>query len=350
VSNGQEVEVGDDLDGDGLAAWLAATVDPAISSVTTTKLAGGHSSGAWRIDLTGEGSVRSLVLKAPEAESVVYRRDICREGRILDALHRAGAPVPAVVAIDADARALGRPSLVMELIPGRSPADASAGGYHDDPWLHGLGPDGQRAVWASFYDALARLHNVDASSITDARHGPTGLVDVVGYWREALLDVAAAEAVPRQRALLEWLVTHLPPGADDDPALCMGDARIVNCLIDGTEVRALVDFEVAYLGNPAADVGYSLFMDGLQRRGAEQVLPGAGDADEAWDRWATATGRDTSRRDYWTAFGAMVLAITATRALVQWGLAGPDLEASNPLVAEWEAVVDRAAPDGVSRR
>jgi len=38
----------------------------------------------------------------------------------------------------------------------------------------------------------------------------------------------------------------------------------------------------------------------------------------------------------------MVLVITASRALVQWGLAGPDLEASNPLVAAWEATVEQA--------
>jgi aminoglycoside phosphotransferase (APT) family kinase protein len=332
----------DDIDASGLAVWLAAAVDPAISAVTITKMAGGHSSGAWRVDADTGDDVRSLVLKAPQAESVVYQRDVCREARILDAIQRGGGPVPEIVAIDDDGRAIGRPCVVMELIEGRSPADASAGGFHDDAWLHGLGPAGHGAVWDSFYDALAALHLVDAAAIADARHGPDGLVDVVGYWREALLDVAAADQVPRQLALLDWLVEHLPPGADDDPALCMGDARIVNCLVVGTEVKALVDFEVAYLGNPAADIGYSLFMDGLQRRGATVVLPGVGEPADAWDRWAKATGRDTAHRDYWTAFGAMVLAITASRALVQWGLAGPNLEADNLLVTEWEAVAERA--------
>ena len=47
-------------------------------------------------------------------------------------------------------------------------------------------------------------------------------------------------------------------------------------------------------------------------------------------------------RDYWTAFGAMVIVVTATRAMVQWGLAGPNLESDNPLVGAWEAVVDEA--------
>jgi aminoglycoside phosphotransferase (APT) family kinase protein len=123
----------------------------------------------------------------------------------------------------------------------------------------------------------------------------------------------------------------------------MGDARIVNCLFDGAEARALVDFEVAYVGHPAADVGYSVFVDELQRQNTPQPLPGIGTADEAWARWAHATGRNLVDRDYWTAFGATVLGITATRAMIQWGLAGPSVEDSNPVVAAWESALARAA-------
>ncbi len=52
-----------------IAAWLAEVVDPSFTGVTLTKLAGGYSSGAWRID----GGPRPLVLKAPEEPSVVLR-------------------------------------------------------------------------------------------------------------------------------------------------------------------------------------------------------------------------------------------------------------------------------------
>ena len=268
----------DAIDTEGLVAWLAEAVDPAISSATVTKLAGGHSSGAWRVDVGGGHDLPPLVLKAPEGDSVVFRRDAAREARIIDAAGRAGAPVPAVVAVDAGGDAIGRPCFVMELVGGRSPADSSAAGYHDDPWLHEIGADAQRCAWEGFYDALGALHSIDASAITDASHGPEGLVDVLGYWRAALLDVAPAGTVPRQLALLDWLAANLPPGADDDVALCMGDARFVNCLIDGAEVRALVDFEVAYLGNPAADVGVQHFVETMQRQSATNPLPGIGDA------------------------------------------------------------------------
>jgi aminoglycoside phosphotransferase (APT) family kinase protein len=326
-----------------LAAWLAAEVDPSISAATSTRLEGGHSSGAWRIDVTAARPVGPLVLKAPEEPSVVYRRDACREARILDDLGRAGASVPPVVAIDPTGDVVGRPCFAMAYVDGRSLADSSAAGFHDDAVLRAASADDQRATWESFHDALAALHGVDPAKVPDASHGANGLVDVVDHWRASLLDRADAALVPRQLALLGWLVANLPAGADDAPAVCMGDARIVNCLFAGTEARAIVDFEVAYAGNPAADIGYSLFMSGLQHAAADPALPGIPTPDETWSRWGRATGRSTEDRDYWTAFGAIVLVITATRAMIQWGLSGETVDTDNPLVAAWQAAVDRAA-------
>jgi len=284
-----------------------------------------------------------MVLKAPETPSVVFRRDACREARILDAAERMGAPVPGIIAIDEGATAVGRPCFVMGFVDGRSVNDSSAGSYHDDEWLRDAGEDTQRAVWESFHDALAALHGVDASKIPGLHFGATSTYDVLEYWTESLVDAAPAETVPRQLAALDWLATNLPRGADDELALCMGDARLVNGLIAGTEVRALVDFEVAYVGNPAADIAYSLFLDSQSRGHAAHPLPGIPSAEVTWKRWAQKTGRDLVDLDYWTAFGVTVIAITATRAMIQWGMAGPSIEDSNPLVAAWEALIKKAA-------
>src|SRR5262245_52469286 len=117
-----------------LASWLAGRLGTPVTSVEVTRLAGGHSSGACRLDVAGAGAapMRSLVLKAPEAPSVVFRGDACREGRTVDALARMGAPVPAVVGVDDGASTVGRPCFVMEHVDGRSLDDSSPGSYHDD--------------------------------------------------------------------------------------------------------------------------------------------------------------------------------------------------------------------------
>jgi aminoglycoside phosphotransferase (APT) family kinase protein len=330
----------DQLDTGRIASWLAGVLGVAGASVTISKLGGGHSAGVWRVETsTSEGP---LILKAPDEPSVVYQRDARREARILDAVGRQGAPVPTVVAVD-DGDAAGRRCFVMEHVAGRGVADSSPGAHHDDDWLRNAGTAAQRAVWDSFHDALAALHQVDPAKVPDARHGPRGMADVLAYWRAALLDTAPAETVPRQLRALDWLGANLPADADRAPAVCMGDARLANCLVAGTEVRALVDFEIAYIGNPAADIAYSIFFDSVARANAAQPLAGFAPAEETWARWERMTGRTAGHRDYWTAFAVGVLTVTVTRAMIQWGLSGQTVESDNPYVARWEQAVQRTA-------
>jgi aminoglycoside phosphotransferase (APT) family kinase protein len=326
-----------------LGDWLGVALGAPVTSLAVTRLAGGHSGGAWRIDAQLQAGARPLVLKAPGADTLVFRRDVAREARILAAGHDAGAPLPAVVAIDGDGDVLGRPCFVMDLVSGRSPGDTPPAGCHGEGWLRDAGPEVQRRVWDSFHDALAAVHAVDAAKVPEVALGPNGVVDYLVYWRSSLLDVAPSAGVPRHLAALDWLAANLPAGADDAPALCMADARLGNAVVAGDEVRALVDFEVAYLGNPAADIGYSVFFDAMQRGYSGDPLPGFPDADTTWARWEHVTGRRASDRDYWTAFAAAVLCVTAARAMVQWGADPPSIEATPGVLVAWEHAIERAA-------
>ena len=74
------------------------------------------------------------------------------------------------------------------------------------------------------------------------------------------------------------------------------------------------------------------FFSAMQRENAERPLDGLPSDDETWQRWSDVTRRPVVDRAYWTAFGATVVAITATRAMIQWGLGGPNLEGDNVLV------------------
>ena len=142
-----------------------------------------------------------------------------------------------MLAVDTGTRAVGRPCFVMDFVDGRSVPDAAPNGYHGPGWFLDAGAGAQRAVWDSFHDALAAVHRIDPTLLADAYDGPSGAVDVLRYWRDALLDVVSAEQAPRQVAMFDWLAANIPPSADEPPALCMGDARLVNGVVDGAEVR-----------------------------------------------------------------------------------------------------------------
>ena len=196
-----------------LVAWLADEVDPSITSVRVSRLGGGHSSGAWRMEAATPRGAIPMVLKAPGEPSVVYQRSAVREAHIMRDAQRLGAPLPEVLAVDDGTGTAGRPCFVMAHVDGRAVADAGALGYHADDELRAGGAAVQRAVWESFHDALAALHSVDASKVPAARIGAGGVRDVIEYWRASLLDtVPAPEAAPRQVSALDWLAAPRAAG------------------------------------------------------------------------------------------------------------------------------------------
>ncbi len=327
------------LDPIALRAWLSDALGVPLTHLELELLPQGHANGAWRIVAEADGSSFRMVLKAPRVPSIVHALDPCREACVVDALGRAGAPVPAVVAIDAGTSAVGRPCFVMEWVEGRSVPDAWPNAYHDG-WFLDAGADEQRAVWDSFHDALAAVHGVDLDALATAYDGPRGTVAVLDYWRDALLDLVDPSAAPRHLAVFDWLAANVPPSAAAPPALCMGDARLVNAIVDDSEVAALVDFEVAYVGNPIADIGYSLFLE--RSHGHTAPLPGLPSEQATWARWSAATGRALADLDYWMAFAATIIVVTATRASVMWGPPDSFSEDHQGLLPLWESVVEEA--------
>ena len=327
------------IDRVALREWLSDALGVSLTRLELDLLPQGHANGAWRIVAEAEGSSFHMVLKAPRDPSIVHALDPCREARVVDALGRAGAPVPAVVAIDAGTQAVGRPCFVMEWVEGRSVPDAWPNAYHDG-WFLDAGAGTQRSVWDSFHDALAAVHRVDLDAVATAYDGPRGAVAVLDYWRDALLALVAPSAAPRHLAVFDWLLANIPPSADAPPALCMGDARLVNAIVDGADVAALVDFEVAYVGNPTADIAYSLFLE--RSHGHTAPLPGLPSEGATWERWSAATGRELADLEYWMAFGATIIVVTATRASVMWGPPDSFSEDDQGLLPLWESVVERA--------
>lgn len=331
-----------ELDIQRLTSWLRTTLEPSLIGIEADRIGGGNSSGAWRLDLLTATGKRAVVLKAANDGGLVYDCDAAREGRILAAARQAGAPVPEVLAIDTAGETLGVPCFVMELVDGHGVPEDTPASFHGDGWFRDTDTQTQRAIWWSFLDTLGRLHAIDAGSVP-AKYGANGVVDVLGYWRRSLTDAAPAHLVPRQLAIIDWLADHIPAEADNDPALCMGDARLGNALLHGISVHTLVDFEVAYIGNPAADIGYCVMQEAFTRLLTDRPATGIPTADETWAYWEAKTGRTVGNRDFWTAFGATILCVTGTRAMLKWGMPVQTIDNDNIVVAEWERLVAQAA-------
>jgi aminoglycoside phosphotransferase (APT) family kinase protein len=232
------------VDRAGVEAWLAQRV-PGAEGLSFQRLAGGRSNLTY---LVADAAGRRWVLRRPPLGAVAATaHDVLREARILQGLQDSAVPVPRVIATCSDPAVTGAPFVLMEFIDGvtcRSP--------------QALEPQARAIASGALADGLATLHAQDVDAL--------GLGDLgrrTGYVERQLARWHAQWESGRTRVLERieqtWeLLRHRVP-AQRRTALVHGDYRLDNCILrpDG-QLAAVVDWEIATLGDPLADLALLL--------------------------------------------------------------------------------------------
>jgi aminoglycoside phosphotransferase (APT) family kinase protein len=238
------------IDPAGLTRFFAADVPGAGDALSAELIAGGRSNLTYRVT----DGVRSWVLRRPPLGGLTpSAHDMRREYRVMAALAGSGVPVPRTVALCEDPAVIGAPFSLVEYVDGpvlRTRKDL-------DAWSAAAVRHAAEALVA----AMARLHAVDPAEVRLADFGrPEGyLARQVRRWHDQWLRVATRDLpdLDRLHALLAERVGQVPPSAG---AIVHGDVRIDNAILapDLADVRALVDWEMATLGDPLADLALTM--------------------------------------------------------------------------------------------
>ncbi len=252
-----------------LDEWLASQVPGFRGLRTIARFGTGQSNPTWRI----EAESGSYVLRtAPVGPLLPGAHEVEREARVMAALAQTGFPVPKVLAVAGDdASPFGRALFVMPFVAGRVFAD---------PALPGLDPAGRLAVYGAMAETLARLHAVEpaAAGLQSLARSGGYFARQLAVWSRAYA-ASVAESHPDMQRAERWLAGNLPE--EEPPArLLHGDYRHDNLIFaaDRPEVVAVVDWELATLGPPVADLAYQVAQWRLPR---DCVMPGLGGLDRA---------------------------------------------------------------------
>ena len=242
-----------------LHRWLTGALPSLVSgasTITVEQFPAGFSNLTYRVDVDNGGGAHSLVLRRPPhgvAGGVAH--DMVREYGILEALQGTGVPVPAPLACCADPAVVGAPFYVMELVEGRIVRGAPPPDWARDE--QGLTAR-MRQLSHAFATTLAALHAVPVHGALASLGRPQGYVarQVEGWTRRWI--AARTHDVPAMDRLATWLAAHQP--ASERVALLHNDFKIDNLVLDddGTTVRAILDWEMATIGDPLLDLGTSL--------------------------------------------------------------------------------------------
>ncbi len=228
-------------------------------------------------------------------------------------------PVPRLIGLEKDDSVLGVPFYIMEYQPGRIPTDIPP--YHMDGWLkHDADATQRKALWNAATDVLAELHTIDYKKLgLNNLLSPTQtpLEKQLSYWK--IYHDWALESAPNSicTKALEWLHTNQP--SNEPVALCWGDARISNMIFAESmdKVVAVLDWEMATLGNPIQDIAWFNYMDACFAEGLNcKRLTGFPSYEETLSEWQTKSGHSAKHYNYYTIFAGMRFALILSRILI----------------------------------
>ena len=331
------IRADEELDLAALSGYLREHLPGFAGQIEVLQFPSGFSNLTYLVRLEDDGGEREVVLRRPPFGSRVRSaHDMAREFRVLSGLVRVWSKVPRALLYCDDPEVLGAPFYLMERVPGvilrsRPPAGVE------------LTPEVLRGLSESFAAAFAELHGLDYAAAGLADLGrPEGYAErQVRGWTERYL-AARTDDVPEIERTAAWLVENLPgrelSGASADvatgqrseegreapggtrAALVHNDFKYDNLVLDPadlTRIVAVLDWEMATVGDPLMDLGSSLAYwiepddpEELRSPAVPQLtaLPGSLSRSELVAAYERASGRAVPDPIFYFAYGQLKLA------------------------------------------
>jgi aminoglycoside phosphotransferase (APT) family kinase protein len=263
---------------DSLTAVLRPIMRGDVAVDNLHALTGGASRTTWAFDaVTGDGR-RSLILRIGPPDDVHAGMEL--EARAQAAAAAAGAPVPHILVADDSPAALGNPFLICDEIKGETIVRRierildKAGGAA-----------GRARLLNQCAQALAAIHRADANLSGVNRE------DQLAEWR-GRLD-AMGDTTATFEWAFRWLATHRP--APSPPHLVHGDYRMGNLIVDGSELAAVLDWELVHVGEVYEDLAWFCIRAWRFGAPADRAAGGLGSVEEFLCAYEQAGGATVDR-------------------------------------------------------
>ncbi len=274
----------------------------------TRAIGDGHSNLTF---LVTDGTKEMVVRRPPPPPVPRGGHDVLREARLLQAVHGTGVPVAEVLAVGQAGDVLDVPFYVMTYVPGtvatvETPAKLRT-------------PEGRRSLGYALIDTLVALHHVDWRARGLETFGrPKGFNARHLRRMLALVSLKDGSTPPAFRPGADWLSANVPPEAGE--AIVHSDFRLGNVMLANdlpARILAVLDWELATIGDPLLDVGYFLSSypepggerTPTQELGLASTEPGYPSRAELAERYARTTGFDISNLRWYTVMANWKLAV-----------------------------------------
>lgn len=229
-----------------LSRYLGGALPNFSGEMVVRQFQGGQSNPTFYLEAGGRGYV---LRKKPPGKLLPGAHAIEREYRVQQALRSSGVPVPEMLLLCLDEAVIGQPFYVMEHVGGR---------IFTDRLLGSCTPGDRAAMYDSMNAVLATLHGVDfrAAGLGDFGRTDHYVARQVSRWG-GNYQSSKVDKLPAMDRLIAWLDANVPP--DEEATIVHGDYRLGNLVFHPSEPRviAVLDWELATIGHPLADLAYN---------------------------------------------------------------------------------------------
>ena len=308
IDQPRDVRGGEELPIEKLAAYLQQHLPDLSGDLAVKQFPSGHSNLTFLLQI----SEQEFVLRRPPfGANIKTAHDMGREYKILSHLHPVYSKAPQPLLYCDDESIIGAPFYVMERVRGiilraKPPQELA------------LTPEVMRDLSLAFVDNLAAIHAVDYAAVGLGDLGkPQGYIArQVRGWTERYVN-AKTDDIPDLERTAAWLAEHLPP--ESGAALIHNDYKYDNLVLNPNDlaIRAVLDWEMATIGDPLMDLGTSLGY-WVERDDPEELralafgltmLPGNLTRVEIVQRYAQTSGRDVSRIQFYYVYALFKIAV-----------------------------------------
>jgi aminoglycoside phosphotransferase (APT) family kinase protein len=265
-----------------LAAWMEANVEGYAGPLEVHQFKGGQSNPTYQLITPGK---KYVLRRKPPGKLLPSAHAVDREYKVITAVGTTGYPVAKTYGLCVDDGVIGTWFYVMDMVEGRIMWDQTLPQYE---------PAERHAIFLAKIGTLADLHNIDYVKIGLEDFGRPGnyMGRQVERWTKQY-KASQTMDLPEMERLIDWLPKTLP--AQERTTIVHGDYRLDNMIFHPTEPRvaAVLDWELATLGEPLADFTY-LLMNWIN--GTISTLPdlkahGIPTIEEAVAHYCNLTGR-----------------------------------------------------------
>ena len=219
--------------------------------IRATPIGEGHSNVTYLIE---RGGSEVVLRRPPRPPLPPSAHDVLREARLLRALWSTPARVPEVLAVCEDPATIGAPFYLMERIEGEVIVSSVPAALDT--------PAERRRIGEQLIDSLVEIHGVDWRAAGLEGFGkPTGYLERQLRRFGGLWELNKTREIPAVESVRGWLAEHLP--SSGPATIVHGDFRLGNTLFAHeapARLAAVLDWEMATIGDPLADIGYLCMM------------------------------------------------------------------------------------------